>query len=237
MNQLIHGSYRNIKNHGESTKGRWSANFAMEIYSGAYGGDFSTDSYSHDYVPRGWKKNSNRTDGVERLYLEVVKVHCIACHSLRGTYAGENVSSEIDGQDVSLANAINFSNYEKFISYKERIIELVYRRGQMPLSLLNYKTFWESPKAAPTVLASFLADFDVFDAKGDISEPKSPVAVTAISRISNAPVTLDASASYLADSFSWEILSKPVDTTATLSTSTGTSNTLSATIMLSMLFN
>lgn len=228
MNLLVHSSYSETQNLDVSTQARWSANFALEINSGAYNGDFSTDDYSGDYIPDGWKQNANRPDGVERLYLEVVKDHCIACHSIRGSSAGENVTTQFNGQDVSLANAINFSSYEKFISYNKRIIELVYRRGQMPLSLLNYTKFWETPEAAPTLLASFLPDFDAFDNNGVISEPKAPVAVTTTSRVSNSPVTLNASASYLAESFSWKVLSTPVDAIATLSNITGSTTILSA---------
>ena len=228
MNLLVHTSYSDAQNLDENTKARWSADFAMEINSGAYNGDYSTDDYSDDYIPDGWKQNANRPDGVERLYLEVVKDHCIACHSVRGSSAGENITRQINGQDVSLGNAINLSSYEKFISYEESIIELVYRRGLMPMSLLNYSRFWESPEAAPTILASFLPSFDAFDNNGEISEPKRPVAVTTTSRLSSSPLTLDASASYLAESYSWEVVSTPIDAVATLSASTGITTTLSA---------
>ena len=230
MNQLVHTTYSDVYKLNESTRALWSADFALDINSGAYNGDFSTDSYDNSFTPSGWQQNSDRPDGVERLYHEVVKDHCIACHSIRGTAAGENVSTQFNGQNVPLANAINFSSYEKFISYNDTIIEYVYRRGIMPMSLLNYSRFWQTPEAAPTLLASFLSNFDAVDANGEISEPKSPVAITPSYRVSSSPVTLDASASYLADSFSWEILSMPVDTSPTLSASTGTSTILSATI-------
>lgn len=230
MNQLVHTSYNNLKNLDRNTQAKWSADFAIDISSGAYNGDFSTDSYDQDYIPSGWTQNENRPDGVERLYNEVVKEHCIACHSIRGSSAGEEIIAEFNGQDISLANAINFSSYEKFISYNDSIIEQVYRRGVMPLSLLNYTTFWNTPSAAPTLLASFLSDFDAFDNNGEISEPKRPVAITATARVSNSPVTLNASASYLAETFSWEIISSPLNANATLSTTTGVSTLLSATI-------
>jgi mono/diheme cytochrome c family protein len=230
MNQLVHSTYSAANNLDENIKGRWSADFALEINSGAYNGDFSTDSYNNSFTPDGWQQNANRPDGVERLYHEVVKDHCIACHSIRGTSAGENLTTQFNGQNIALANAINFSSYEKFISYQDSIIELVYRRGIMPMSLLNYSRFWESPDAAPTLLASFLPNFDAFDQNGAISEPKKPVAVTPTTRISSSPVVLDASASYLADNFQWQIVSTPLDANASLSNDTGTTTTLSAAI-------
>ena len=52
--------------------------------------------------------------------------------------------------------------------------------------------------------------------------------ITTTSRVSNSPVTLNASASYLAESFSWKVLSTPVDAIATLSNITGSTTILSA---------
>lgn len=228
INQLVDSSYKDMQGWDDAVKGKWNADFAIELVTGSYGGDFSAAEYDKSFIPVGWQQNGNRPDGVERLYQEVIKPHCVACHSLLGSNAGENITTQINNEPVSLANSINFSNYEQFISNADRIIELVYRRGQMPLSMLNYTTFWRFPEAAPTLLASFLPGFNVFDGNGSISPPQLPVAIPGASKVSTSPVTLNASASFLSESFSWELLSSPSSATAVLSNSDGISTVLTA---------
>ena len=228
INQMVHGSYAVANNQDDSTTGKWNANLALDLAAGAYGGDFSINSYDLNYVPPGWRQTANRPEGVERLYLEVVKEHCIACHSLLGTNAGENSTVLVNGEQVALANFINFASYEKFILGKSEIIKRVYKRAQMPLSLLNYTEFWADPSGAPTLLASFLPGFNVFDESGEIAEPKSPVAIPGSGRRSTSPVTINASPSLLADSFSWRLSSTPTDAVATLSSFDKVNTTLTA---------
>ncbi|PKG85666.1 hypothetical protein CXF85_02410 [Colwellia sp. 75C3] len=228
INQLVHSAYADMQGWDDAIQGKWNADFAIELDTGAYAGDFSAVEYDKDFIPIGWQKNGNRPDGIERLYKEVIKPHCAACHSLLGTNSGANRTTQINNESVSLANAINLSNYEQFISYSDLIIELVYRRGQMPLSLLNYTTFWRFPEAAPTLLASFLPGFNAFDGNGNISPPQVPVAILGENRTSTSPVSLNASASILSETFSWKLLSSPSDATGVLSNATGISTVLTA---------
>ena len=228
INQLVHSTYETMSNRADTDKGKWSADFASDWGSGVYGGDFSSDQFDEDYVPEGWRQNANRPEGVERLFLEVVKPHCMACHQLRGRTAGEAITANFNNQSVALANAVNFSSYEKFISYNDRIIDLVYRRGQMPLSLLNYSVFWRYPDGPPTLLASFLDGFDAFDSTGNISEPQKPVASAGTDRLSTSPITLSGEGSFLTRDYSWEIVSAPSGATASLSSLNSMQTTLTA---------
>jgi len=230
MNQLIHQSFSQMNARNQAELGHWNGEFAMSLGTIPYSADFSEEVYNQTAIPQGWLQNINRPDGVQRLYQEVIKPHCIACHSLRGNNAGENVLSLVNGDEVALANAINFSSYEKFISYNDEIIKLVYQQGRMPASLLNFQRFWKNPDAAPTLLASFLNNFDAFDNDGAISVPKKPVAVIALKRSSASPVTLNASASYLANNFQWTIINSPLESNASLSVNTGETTVLSGDI-------
>lgn len=217
LNRMVYDSYVEMGTRPADEAGRWHADFAAEIAAGRYGGpDFSRKTYNERFVPEGWRQTAFRPEGVETLYLRVVEPHCIACHSLQGTSAGENVTVGYAGQTVSLANAINFSSYEKFISYNDRIIDYVFVRGRMPASLRNYQKFWSNPDGAPAILASFLDGFDLYDAQGRVREAGRAVALAGADRTVTAPVQLDGGASLFADSHAWEILRAPPGANARL---------------------
>jgi mono/diheme cytochrome c family protein len=209
INQLVHGTFTGFKEESSDNSGKWSADFALDLDAGAYGGDFSGTSYDHDYIPEGWRENENRPVGIESLYLNVIKVHCVACHALRGSELAESLTTAVGDSRVSVANAINLSSYEKFISYNDQIIDLVYRRGQMPLSFLNYRQFWSNPEGVPTQLASFLQGFDVYDLNGKIVAPQKPVAIAGGNRVSSSPVLMNGSASFFAASHEWRVTDMP----------------------------
>jgi hypothetical protein len=243
INHLVHDAFAEMKSttsRPADTAAKWSADFSLSLAEGRYGSSFGNSSSDDSFVPDGWKQNPSfpsRPVGVEKLFKEVVEPHCLGCHSLQGTTAGEGITVTVDGQSVSLANAINFSSYEKFISYKSRIADYVYHRGLMPLSLRNYESFWKDPKGAPTLLASFLNDPTLFSG-GQVIQPGLPVAKPGAARTVKSPVQLDANASLFAQSWQWRISSGPSDavlsnaTTArpVLTTTTGGPVTLSLTV-------
>ncbi len=230
INQLVYDHYLDLDTRPDSERAKWNNGFAVELVAGPYGGDFSGDVYDESFVPAGWRQDTGRPAGVERLYREVVQPHCIQCHSLRGNNAGEEfgVLVSLNGRDVALGNAISFSSYEKFISYNDDIIERVYRRANMPLSLLNYSKFWRNPAGPPALLASFLNGFDVFDSSGNISPPGRPVPLVGAGRTVTSPVVQDASGSLFSESFAWSIVSKPVAASATLGNPGRAATTLTA---------
>jgi mono/diheme cytochrome c family protein len=208
LNSLIEETYQ--EQHGlTGIKGQWSGSFAIEVAAGHYDNSGSSGSYSGDFVPTGWQQNGQRPAGVEALYLTVVRPHCISCHSLRGTAIGESTEVEQNGQTVSFANSVNFSSYEKFVGYSDRIIDYVYKRGQMPLSLRNYEKFWANPQGIPAFLASFLPGFDVVDENNLVKQPSRPFAKISHSKSMLAPGFLIGEHSLFATSYQWSLVSAP----------------------------
>jgi mono/diheme cytochrome c family protein len=211
INQYVADSYSDIKardiNDGATNQGKWGADFGQELAAGNYNHGISP-TFIDGFVPAGWQEGSGRPVGVSTLYTQVVRPHCIACHSLQGRAVTYEPGTDDAG---NTANAINFSSYEKFISYRSRIADYVFRRGIMPLSLRNFESFWKDPAGAPSLLASFLADPSLYDSHGKVIEPGNPVARPGADRIVVAtaalPAQLDGSASYFADSYHWEITS------------------------------
>lgn len=205
LNQFIFEAFSKQKEQAD-VKGHWSADFAMEISQGRYGGDYSSDTYQEDYIPQGWRQNGARPDGVETLYKDVVEPHCISCHSLRGTEIGEQTLAIFNGETMSLANAVNFSSYEKFISFSERIKDYVFKRGQMPLSLRNYERFWQNPQGKPTYLATFLPGFDILDENNQVQQPGKPYAKITSVKETKPPYFVIGQHSYFADQFQWRLV-------------------------------
>ena len=223
--------YQTIENNGAGTSGAWSADFAREVAEVHYGGaGFPSEDYTNEEVPAGWTQAVFRPEGVELLYQQVVGPYCIGCHSLRGYTAGEDPTLDtvtINGQNVFAGNAVNFSSFEKFISFSDRITDLVYRRGVMPLSLRSYEAFWENPDGPPALLASFLPGFDV-SVNGTVTQPGLPVARPGDDYISQSPAILNGSGSYFAKTYVWEIIEQPEGSNASLSDFRNAITTLTA---------
>jgi mono/diheme cytochrome c family protein len=214
INQWVFESYVQMGQRADSDtdQANWYSNFAKELVSGAYGdtdgdNDFvPVTPYNADFIPTGWEQTPERPDGVETLYKQVIAPHCIGCHALRGTKVAEG-----NPQDSHLPNSVNFSSYEKFHSYNDMIIDYVYRRGNMPRSLINFSQFWNDTDGDPTLLATYLDGFNVFDSKGKIVMPGRPVAKAGGNRTvrSVAPmptqVLLNASASMFTKQYLWTL--------------------------------
>ncbi|MEH6346119.1 MAG: hypothetical protein V7785_13595 [Bermanella sp.] len=223
INQAVHASFGKIAEREVTNLGYWDSTFARTIAQGRYGGeDFSSATFIGSDIPAGWQQTDFRPEGVETLYKEVIEPHCISCHSIRGFNAGNDEDLDeaiINGQVTLTGTAINFSNYEKFIGYSDLIIDYVYERGAMPLSLRNYESFWSAPAGVPSLLASFLPGFDVLNEEGEVQQPGTAVAKPGRDRIAKNPVTLNGAGSYFASSFQWQIISAPLNSSATLADS------------------
>lgn len=225
MGERLDGNNATINDDRDDDQANWHSDFAEELLEVTYGfsdpgeGNRLADTsaftaYQAGAVPSGWAQTADRPGGVDVLYKEVIEPHCIGCHSLRGTKVASN-NDTILGEDHH-PNAVNFSTFEEFIGYNDLIIDYVYRRGAMPRSLINFDQFWNDP-IAPTLLATFLDGFDVFDANGNVVRPGKAVAMPGADRtVASSPATLDASASMFSTAYSWSIVSS-TDPNASLS--------------------
>ncbi|MGH8493283.1 MAG: hypothetical protein ACRERR_09300 [Moraxellaceae bacterium] len=224
LNQFVHESFETMDSERADTQqGKWSADAAIALAEGRYGSSMNAAASDDDFVPEGWKESDPlnfparplRPVGVELLFKKVVEPHCLGCHSLQGSVEGELIMVPVNTKPVSLANAINFASYEKFISYRERIADYVYHRGIMPMSLRNYESFWSDPEGAPTRLASFLSDpalsdLGLFGSNGKVIEPGLPVARPGADRlVKSLPSQMDGNASLFATSWRWVLKSQP----------------------------
>ena len=237
INRMVYESYRESGTRADTNnsttaddtdddQANWRSDFAEELVEGAYGdtnlGDDVLEqntTYQADFVPAGWAQTGSRPGGVEVLYKQVIEPHCIGCHSSRGTMVAKNNND---------ANGVNFSSYEEFIAYNDLIIDYVYRRGSMPRSLINFSQFWDDPDGAPTLLATYLAGFDVFDGNGNVVMPGKAVAKPGADRtVKSTPVELKATASLFSATYSWRIVS-PTDNSASLDDLTSSAPQLNA---------
>lgn len=220
LNQYIYQTFV-AQNERARDKGHWSAGFAMELASGRYGGEFNENTFQADFIPEGWRQNGNRPDGVETLFKSVIEPHCVSCHSLRGTSIGEETLAVQNGEEISLSNAVNFSSYEKFISFSDRIIDYVYKRGQMPLSARNFELFWQNPDGKPSFLASFLPGFDVVDENNKVQPPGKPFAKIVAASSIQPPTFVMGQQSYFASEYQWRVSQQPVGAEISLAATNG----------------
>lgn len=193
-----------------ATVSEWQGTAAALIKS-AYGGDGLPGATFHDtYVPESWQ-----AAGQSSLYRNVIAPSCRTCHTMRGT--GGN--SDID-----------FTNFETFQGYADRIKVHVFQRGNMPLAKIVYDAFWGTPGRADA-LARFLENrgFTIArDASGAPVRPGNPVANPGPDRVVPAGATkLSAALSLYATSYAWSIVSGP--TGATLADASSASPTFTAT--------
>ncbi len=228
LNEYVTESYNGQKAYEDTVAGKWHADFSIALAEGRYGGEGMPDNtFNSAYVPAGWQQTPNRPEGVELLYKRIIEPHCVSCHALQGNEVGEKIKVAVNGENISLANAVNFSSYEKFIAYESRIIDYVFKRGLMPLGLRNYENFWLNADDKPALLASFLPSFDLY-VNGKVQTPGRPVARAGADRVVVSPVQLDASASNFATTYRWQITSTPTGAVASLDNTAIAAPTLTA---------
>ncbi len=200
-----------------SNRGEWSGDLSRDMILGWYSNTLETAGSSFDgsYVPPGWRPSVGGPPvGADTLFTRVVAPNCTTpCHGKRGTGLGSDSDPTAQGKDL------NFSTWDKFISYADEIERRVYDEGNMPFGLPNYLGFWADP-AKPELLASFIAvhvtDPTSFndrriDAQGNIIQPGRVITRAGLDRVTKpgASITLNAQASLFANDFSWQLLSSP----------------------------
>jgi hypothetical protein len=164
---------------------------AAALVKASYGGDgLPNPAYADGNVPASWT-----AAGQAPLYTTVIAPTCRMCHMMRGT----GMQSDID-----------FTTYEKFQSYADRIYATVVNRGNMPLAKLVYDTFHASP--GEQTLANFLGNqgFAATDASGNPLRPGRPIADPGPDRVVRQGATpLSGTNSLFAKNYTWSILSVP----------------------------
>ena len=215
INQAVYDSYAAWET---PPLGQWDSSMARELLEGWYGGAGLPDAFDDDYVPAGWLGDPNDGSppaGAEDLYREALSTNCRTCHLLRGSvHQGD----------------IDFTSWDKFIGYDDRIEELVFDEGLMPLATLTFDNFHDSGFMAE-MLASFLPDFSRFAGDGSLLLPGRPVANAGPDRSTPlSTVDLSGAASLFADSYAWTIISQPVGSAAILLGADTALTTLSPTI-------
>jgi mono/diheme cytochrome c family protein len=182
---------------------------AGDLIKSAYGGDgLPRETFEDEFVPLSWQAAGQST-----LYKEVVATSCRTCHVMRGTSA----QSDLD-----------FTTFEKFEGYADRIKAHVFDRGNMPLAKIVYDAFWGSP-TRPMLLANFLESrgYSVKDASGAVVPPGRPVAIPGPDRVAlPGAIPLSASGSLFSTGYAWSLVSGPSG--ASLSGATSAQATLTA---------
>jgi hypothetical protein len=173
---------------------------AAEMIQAWYGGNTMLNAtFADTYIPAGWNTGATLplttiTDKI--LYQDVVAPFCRTCHSVRGT------ANQSD---------IDFITLTKFHDYADRIKAHVFERGNMPLALIVYDDFWNSP--APGTLAryidSVLGPQSATTASNDALMPGRPIANPGPNRMVRvgANATLSAEDSLFATTYGWSLVS------------------------------
>lgn len=205
----------------QADNGEWNADFAREVLQGWYQNqlEVSGSVFSEEFVPSGWiPAPGGAPEGADTLFTKVIGPNCFVCHGKRGNALGSEINISGQGKDL------DFSSWEKFISYADEIRELVFEEGRMPLGLLNFNNFWLDKEKAQ-LLASFIAPHVSVDfaslhvgSNGKIIPPGKVLAKAGPDRVTqaNAAITLSANGSFFADQYSWEIISAPSGANASL---------------------
>ena len=134
----------------------WQGTVATLVKAAWPGDGLPNPVYADVDVPASWTAAEQTA-----LYTAVIAPACRACHIVRGT----GMQSDID-----------FTTYQKFQSYANRIYATVVNRGDMPLAKLVYDAFHASSGEA--TLANFLGGqgFAARDASGTPLRPGRPIA-------------------------------------------------------------
>ena len=164
---------------------------AAAMIKAAYGGDgMPNATFADNYVPDSWLRNGQST-----LYRTVVATSCRACHVMRGSVGNSDV---------------DFTSYEKFVGYADRIKAHIIDRGNMPLVRLIFDRFWGTNTA--TTLANFLQDqgYTVRDASGAVLMPGRPIADPGPERVAlPGAIPLSGGNSLYSTGYAWTLVSGP----------------------------
>ena len=188
-----------------ATESEWQGTAAAFIKA-AYGGDgLPSATFNDTFVPDSWVQN-----GQTSLYRNVIAPNCRTCHMMRGTGGNSN---------------IDFTDFNTFKAYADRVKYHVFERGNMPLAKIVYDAFWGTP-SRPEALARFLESQGLTvrrDASGAVQRPGNPVAVVGPDRVVPLGATiLSASQSLFATGYNWTLVAGPAGGATLTGTTTAT---------------
>lgn len=174
----------------------------VEKIHGWYGGpNMPANNFNGDFTPDGWLAS---TEGVpfiaQRVYEEVVKPYCSACHAQQGK---------------ELQNDISFSSWAEFEGYRDRIAQMVYDEATMPMALLTWEQFWDDPNDPATLLAVAFDLPQLLDVNGDVVlQPGRPLARPGpfrLVKLGEEAILNGRSSRFVGEDgvFDWEIVDQP----------------------------
>jgi hypothetical protein len=118
----------------------------------------------------------------------------------------------------SVQNDIDFTSYDKFLSYKSRIETLVYDEGTMPLALRTFDRFWAG-KLVPQTLASFISSSKILEDDELLTPGRTIANAGPFREAALGRVNLNGNASLFTggnSAFSWTLLRRPAGSLATI---------------------
>ncbi len=173
-----------------ATRDEWQGTASILIKS-MYGGDGLPLATAVDnYLPAAWQ-DAGQSD----LYQNSFTASCRICHIQRGT---------------GNQNDLDFTTYDKFLGYSDRIHAHVTNRGNMPDDELVFNAFYGT--SAYQKMATFLsnAGYKAFDSKGAVLQPGRPVADPGPDRVwTGGQIPLSAGMSLYSATYKWAIVSAP----------------------------
>lgn len=223
MNEIALLTVPGEENFVNSQTGEYTGDAMREMVEGWYGGEgLPRQTFDGGFVPAGWiPEDQGGPEGVpsdaDELYLEVIEPNCVVCHLLRGT---------------DLMEDVDLMSYDKFMAYKEEIIDYVFVQGTMPLSLLTSDLFFavepdpdndklggDGIVADVTRLAALVG----FDPTGRIDDGLGNLPGKAVAEATGPsvaplrePIQLSGTGSTFEDFYDWEIIAAPAGSNATL---------------------
>ncbi len=169
---------------------------AIELVHGMYGDveapydSFPSATFNSNFVAKGWA-------GQEALYTDVFARYCRSCHA----------NNDRD----------TFANVSDLLRVRDRLKEVAFEEGSMPLARLTNDRFWVPFGGGPSGAEQLRTALEAFGTPTTGLTPGVPVA-----RITGAPmiamnqdqIRLDGSDSPNADSYRWRFLNRPALSTA-----------------------
>jgi len=180
----------------DTTSAYWDPSTAIDLIKGRYalqdndkpfhpGSNRLKGPYKKEYIPDGWIGENPEA------FTNFVAPNCLVCHALRGS---------------NINPTLSFGSSSEFQAYADRIDQLVFDQGLMPLGLWNFRQFWDLKEPLP--LADMLGLSHRIE-NGEIIKPGRPVARLSAPFNANpsadSVIHVSAAGSAFANLFQWTV--------------------------------